>query len=189
MVWPFKRKETTALGKLSGGEWRCSGCDQIHTGMFDLAAFAPDPWPHPDEYEPNSSVRLTGDFLSEDFCVIGGEHFFVRCVLKVPVHGLTNKFGYGCWGSLKRENFELYLKHFDDGSLPDGAPFWSWLCNRIKPFEVSEPLGCLMYPQLDRQRPVLMVEHAEHPVAIAQDAGISPEALFQIYAANGHDIA
>lgn len=188
MIWPFKRKEPSALDRLKGHEWRCANCDDAHSGMFDLAAFAPDHWPHPNQYEPNSALRLDGDFLSEDFCVVSAEHFFVRCVLEIPVHGLANKFAYGCWGSLKRENFELYIDHFDAGTLPGEAPFWSWLCNRAQPFDLNEPLGCWMHPQLDRQRPVLMVDEADHPLANAQNKGISPEALFEIYAANGHEL-
>ena len=188
MVWPFGRKKQSALEKLSGGEWQCANCDEPHTGMFDLAAFAPDPWPHPIELEPNSAIRFDGDFLSEDFCILEGKHFFVRCVLEIPVHGLADKFGYGCWGSLKEENFDLYLDHFDDGTIPEGAPFWSWLCNSLKPFGIKEPLGCLMFPQLDQQRPVLIVDDLDHPVAKAQENGISAEELMRIYAANGHEM-
>jgi hypothetical protein len=157
--------------------------------MFDLAAFAPDDWPGPEVYEPNAAIRLDGDFLSEDFCVVGGKHFFVRCVVDIPVHGLEEKFGFGCWGTLKRENFEIYLDHFDAGTVPDAAPFWSWLCNSLPPFGVTEPLGCWMFPQSARQRPVLKVDDCDHPLRIAQEEGISPEQLFTVYASYGHTVA
>ncbi len=178
-----------AIAKLRGAEWRCHECDLPHGGMFDLAAFAPDPWPYPEAYEPNAAVRLDGDFLSEDFCVLGGEHFLVRCVLEIPVHGLEERFGFGCWGTLKRENFELYLDHFDAGTVPEGVPFWSWLCNRLRPFDLAEPLGCWMFPQPNRQRPVLKVEDRDHALYAAQDKGIAPEELFAIYASHGHTVA
>ena len=188
MVWPFGRKRPTALETLSGREWRCSSCDEPHKGMFDLAADAPDHRPHEVQYEPNSAIRFDGDFLSEDFCVVGGEHFFVRCVLDIPIHGLADKFGFGCWGTTKRENFDKYLESFDGGPLPEGAPYWSWLCNRVKPFDVTEPLGCLMHPRLERQRPLLAVDEPDHLLAIAQNEGILSNELLQIYAANGHEI-
>lgn len=88
------------------GDWTCAGCGEIHQGMMDLAAFAPDPWPHDLIQEPNSAVRLDGDFLSEDFCVIGGSHFFVRAALRIPVHGLSDALGFGCWSTLSRTSFE-----------------------------------------------------------------------------------
>ncbi len=189
MVWPFGRKDSSALSKLRGAEWTCADCELPHVGMFDLAAFAPDPWSGAEEYEPNSAIRLEGDFLSEDFCVLGGEYFFVRCVLEIPVHGIDEKFGYGCWGTLKRENIELYCDHFDAGTVPDSAPFWSWLCNSLRPYDMTEPLGCLMFPQAHRQRPVLKVEPCDHPLFAAQEEGITPEQLFGIYAAHGHSVA
>ena len=77
------------------GRWRYGGCSEWHTGLMDLAALVPDPWPHREDREPNSALRLDGDFLSEDFCVIGGKDFLVRAVLEIPVHGLAEKFGFG----------------------------------------------------------------------------------------------
>jgi hypothetical protein len=178
-----------ALTILKGAEWKCCNCDLPHRGMFDLASDCPDPWGKFDGYEPNAAIRLEGDFLSEDFCVLGGEHFLARCVVEIPVHGLDRKFGFGCWGSLKRENFESYLNAFDAGSVPDGAPWTSWLSNRIKPFVASDPIGCDMFPQAGRQRPVLRVADRTHPLAQAQESGISPEALIEIYALYGHRLA
>jgi hypothetical protein len=156
--------------------------------MFDMASKAPDPWPHSIEFEPNSAVRLSGDFLSEDFCVIEGEHFMVRCVLELPVHGLKDNFAYGCWGSLKKENFETYLEVFDGGSIPPSSPWWSWLCNSAKPFTSDQSVGCWMFPQLHRQRPVLKVDDRSHPLGIAQEEGVSPEQVLDIYHAYGHGI-
>lgn len=187
MIGPFgQRQPTDALGILQAGKWTCRTCKQPHTGAFDLACHRPDPWNGDDRYEPNSAIRLDGDFLSEDFCVIGGEHFMVRCVLEIPVHGLKGRFAFGCWGSLKREDFEIYLEHFDSGTLPDNLPWFSWLVNDLGCFETTEPLACWMSPRSDRQRPVLEVDAPDHPLARAQTDGISPEELLEIYACHGH---
>lgn len=186
MKWLFRKRRSRALEILEGAKWKCSNCDQPHEGMFDLASKAPDPWPYAREFEPNSAVRLSGDFLSEDFCVLGGEHFFVRSVLEIPIHGLRDKFAYGCWGSLKKENFETYLEVFDGGSVPASSPWWSWLCNSARPYANDESVGCWMFPQLHRQRPVLKVDNGDHPLAIAQEDGISPEELLEIYQTYGH---
>lgn len=176
------------LEMLNGGEWQCAACGEPHTGMFDLSCIAPDMWPGDKTYRDNSELTLDGDFLSEDFCVMGGQHFFVRCVLEIPVEGVEQRFGFGCWGTLSRENFERYIDGFDNGAYQGEGPWDSWLCNRLLPFMDGEtkPLLCSMFPQLDRQRPVLRLRDAGHALAMAQEQGIAPEDVLDIYAIYGH---
>ena len=154
--------------------------------MFDLVAFAPDFWEGPEDYEPNSSLRMEGDFLSEDFCVLRGEHYFVRCVFDIPVHGMEEKFGFGLWSTLSRRNFDLYVDGFDDGRYEDLGPWTGWFSNRIATFEDALNQPCWVHPQLDRQRPVISLEDDDHPLAIAQREGISAERVLEIYAKYGH---
>jgi hypothetical protein len=81
---------------------------------------------------PNQlTPRMDGDFLSEDFCIIGGDSFFVRGVLEIPVHGLAEKFGFGSWSSLSRPNFDLYVERFDDGDYAGLGPWSGWFSNRL----------------------------------------------------------
>jgi len=98
----FGRRQRSALDVLQGASWTCAQCGADHEGMFDLAADAPVHWDGAEVYEPNGALRRDGDFLSEDFCVLGGEHFFVRCVFDIPVHGMAEKFGLGVWSTLSR---------------------------------------------------------------------------------------
>ena len=154
--------------------------------MFDLAAGAPDHWQREDVYEPNSALRLDGDFLSEDFCVLGGEHFFVRGVFDIPVHGMAEKFGFGAWSTLSRTNFEKYVDRFDDGRLDDTGPWTGWFSNSLKPFPASVNEPCWVHPQQGRQRPTITLHNDTHELAIAQLEGITPERVLEIYAANGH---
>lgn len=107
--------------ELLTAEWRCSCCGEWHRGLMDMAARSPDPWPDEQTYEPNSALRFDGNFLSEDFCVLEGEHFFIRSVLEIPVHGLAVPWGFGCWSTLSRANFEKYVAGFDDGEYGDGG--------------------------------------------------------------------
>jgi hypothetical protein len=153
---------------------------------MDLAAFAPDPWPGSEEREPNSAIRLEGDFLSEDFCVMGGRYFFVRSVLEIPVDGVAEKFGFGCWSTLSRENFEKYLAAFDDGDFSDWGPWGGWLSNRLADYIGTDPEAVWVYPQRDRQRPTLLVQNPGHPLAIDQQHGITPERMLEILAHYGH---
>jgi hypothetical protein len=158
----------------------------MHEGLFHLGADAPDPWPGEHGREENADLRFEGDFLSADFCVIGGRDFFVRGVLEIRVHGFAEKFGFGCWSTLSRANFDKYVDGFDDGDYADWGPWTGWLSNQLADYVGSEPEGLWVYPQPSRQRPTFRIHNAEHPLAIHQEQGISPERLLAIFDYYGH---
>ena len=177
--------EGFALDLLRDAAWTCASCKLEHRGMFDLGASAPDHWGQDKIHEPNVDLRLDGDFLSEDFCVIDGEHFFVRCVFRIPVHGLDRRFAYGCWSSLSRENFDRYVDGFDDGDYDGAGPWFGWFSNRLRGFEDTLNQACWVHPQPD-QRPTIALDDPDHKLAQAQTNGITPERLLELYAAYGH---
>ena len=184
-----RRRPDAALERLCAASWRCASCDEEHEGMFDLAVDSPDFWTAAEDPEPNNALRTDGDFLSRDFCVLGGEHFFVRCVLEVPIHGMPEKFGFGAWSSLSRANFDIYLAGFDEGSCSDLGPWTGWFSNRIKTFPDTLSQPCWVYPQLGSQRPVIRLADDDHPLAMAQQEGVDAARLLEIYAAYGHQPA
>jgi hypothetical protein len=154
---------------------------------MDLAADHPDPWPHGAEYEPNAALRMDGDFLSEDFCVLDGEHFMVRSILEFPIQGLDQSWSFGCWTSLSKENFDKYVESFDIGLLDDEGPWFGWLCNGLKGLYTDDPSIPLdVYPQPGRQRPRLIALDDDNPIARAQREGLSGDDLLAILRANGH---
>jgi hypothetical protein len=187
-----KKKKRAAIGndpalQLLMGEWRCSCCGKWFNGIMDLAADHPDPWPHGDDREPNAALRTDGDFLSDDFCVLNGEHFMVRSVMEFPVRNCDRAWGFGCWTSLSKENFDKYVASFDSGMLDDEGPWFGWLCNGIKGLYTDDPSIPLdVYPQSGRQRPRLIALDENNPVAPAQRDGLSADELLMILRANGH---
>ncbi len=64
---------------------------------------------------------MDGDFLSEDFCVLDGEHFINRCVLPIPVIGLNEHFGFGCRSTLSRANFDNYIAASTAATIPSAG--------------------------------------------------------------------
>jgi hypothetical protein len=129
---------------------------------------------------------MDGDFLSEDFCVLGGKHFMIRAVLTIPVEGMEDHFGFGCWSTLSRKNFEKYVDGFDYGN-PQQEELWSgWLCNSFSDFTGTDPLGVWVQTRDERQRPLIWVADDDHPLAIAQDQGISAERMLKILEYYGH---
>lgn len=172
--------------RFSERAFQCPDCGHEHRGLFDLGVFAPGAWPGAAVYEPNNALRLEGDFLSEDFCVVDGKHFFVRCVLELPLQGSSERFGYGVWSSLSPKNFSRYVAEFDNGF--DGEESWfGWFSNRLKAYPDTFNLKCQVRPQPDRQRPLIALEPADHPLCLEQRDGVSFDRLLEIYAENGHD--
>ena len=183
-----KRKAPrSAADRLASGSWTCSSCDATHGWPFDLAAAAPDCWPHDRVHAPNSMIRFDGDFLSEDFCVMDGEYFMVRCVLSFPVIGVPGEFGWGCWSTLSRENFETYVMGFDEGVYENDGPWTGWLMNGLADMtDGKEPLELWVEPQPGRQRSRLWAAREGHPLKRAQQDGITAERMLEIFAYYGH---
>lgn len=148
--WRDKRTEAKALEDLksmASGSWTCSKCEKLHTGLFDLTFSYPAPWRGDEVYKPNSALRFDGDFLSEDFCVINGENYLIRCVLLLPIHGMDQPLGFGVWSTLSRDNFEKHVDEFDDGHTGDGIQWTSWFMNQLPIFGETYAKECWVYPQ------------------------------------------
>jgi len=167
----------------------CSTCDQIHVGVFDLGLARPDLWPISEGFSPNSAVEVSDNFCSEDFCILGGEHYFIRCLLELPIVGAgEQKFGYGVWSSLSEDNFRLYVDHFDDGDLASLGPWFGWFSNRLNGYPDTTSLKCQIHPQGDHQRPSVELEANGHPLSDEQINGIGFDRFLEIYTLNGHDM-
>jgi hypothetical protein len=174
------------IDRLRSGEWMCARCSEVHGWPYDLAAIAPGPWPHERVYAHNGMLRTEADFLSEDFCVLAERgYYFVRALMEIPVQGLAEPFGFGCWTTLSRANFDIYVEQFDTGSPPDQEPWWGWLSNGLADL-TTEPLGVWVQPQPGRQRPLLTVASENHPLARAQRDGLTAEKMVEILAFYGH---
>lgn len=167
--------------------WTCASCGGQHQGIFDLGCAKPDFWNGPAEFGPNSGVMSSTHFLSEDFCVIEGNYYFVRGLLSLPLIGLDGEyFSYGVWSSLSQASFQLYVESFDSGKQAHLGPWFGWFSNRLKAYPETLKLKCRVRPQDGRQRPQFELEPTEHPLAAEQKTGIDCRRLMEIYAAYGH---
>ena len=175
--------------RLHGSPWFCRSCGDHHSGIFDLVCSKPEAWPGSEEQSSNSLAATSSHFLSEDFCVLNGEHYFVRSVLELPILGSDNgRFGYGVWATLSKRNFDIYWAAFDDGDMAVLGPWFGWFSNRLPGYPETNLLKCQVRPQNGRQRPLVELEPTQHPLAIEQRDGVTFDRLLEIYALNGHDI-
>ncbi len=177
---------SAALDLLRQGRWRCHSCEMEHEGIFDLGADAPWHWEGQAPALSNCALRLDGDFLSLDYCVIGGRDYFVRGLLFIPVIGLDGRFAFGCWSTLSRPNFERYAREVDGIELDE--PWTGWFSNEFAPFLGTVNMPCWVMPQPDGNRPEIWLDDEDHPLSIAQQHGITPERLLDIYRQHGHAV-
>ena len=169
--------------------WSCSACRGVHQGLLDLACGKPEQWPGVEDKALNSALDLSGNFLSEDFCVLDGQHFFVRAVLELPIMGGgEQRFGVGVWSTLSRETFNRYIETFDSSEQDWIGPWFGWFSNRLKGYPDTLNLKCRVHPVSGRQRPRVELEATPHPLALEQKSGISFDRVLELYAINGHDI-
>ena len=153
--------------------YQCAVCGETHEGLPDIGADKPDPWWGVPEEERERRVELT-----TDTCVIDDEHFFIRGVIHIPVHGREEDFGFGVWVSQKRENFYAYLGNFDSAEI---GPFFGWLCTNLACYEQSTlSLKTMAHFQGGEQRPSIELEPTGHPLAVEQREGISLDRAWEI---------
>lgn len=170
--------------------WQCASCGNTHRGIFDLECAKPDFWQESEDHLPNSAALKSTHCLSDDFCILENEHYFVRCVLRLPLVGSPGEFfAFGVWATLSKKNFERYKETFDSGEQEELGPWFGWFSNRLKGYPDTLNLECQVHPQAGRQRPWIELEAIAHPLAKESLDGITYERLLEIYAAYGHTIS
>ncbi|HET7788963.1 MAG TPA: DUF2199 domain-containing protein [Myxococcales bacterium] len=127
----FSLDDDARWRRLKDREWTCSGCGVRHAGLIDLACGRPAPWPGGEDKVENGNATASSHFLSEDFCVLEGQHYFVRCILPIPILGSGGlHFAYGVWSTLSEKNFRRYVETFDTGNQGGLGPWFGWFSNQ-----------------------------------------------------------
>lgn len=155
----------------------CRTCGEWHEGMPTLAADAPLHY-----YSVPESERAIRCDLTSDTCIVDNRFFFLRGNIEIPVHGLEERFCWGVWVSISRENFRLLMQHWEDTERDRIGPFFGWLSADFRGYPAAENLKTNAHLQSPPWRPQIELEPTDHPLAIEQREGISQERLAQIYA-------
>lgn len=165
----------------------CSCCGKIHEGSPSFAFDAP--W----QYSSLSPQQQTSmGELSSDLCTIThaeGTDYFIRTVLEIPIHGVSEPFTWGIWVSLSEQSFKRYLETYDNPI--EGEAFFGWVCNRLPVYSQEGSLAADVVIQSKGLRPKLHLHHGDtndQPVVVDQLQGISiaqaQEIAEQIHHAN-----
>ncbi|MGH7023376.1 MAG: DUF2199 domain-containing protein [Caulobacteraceae bacterium] len=175
----IRRKLSLPAGaEMEPPSWVCSECGQVHEGLPVVAMKSPAAW---DEATPEERDK---DFvLTSDTCVWKGEHFFVRCVLEIPVSDRPETFDFGVWSTLSEANFGRYVKDFNSSKLVYTDPMFGWFSNQPPGYPDTLNLKCHVHPRSDGLRPLLELDATDHLLAVQQRSGISfSEALAYVHA-------
>jgi hypothetical protein len=159
----------------------CSQCGFAHEGLPASTCRAPTLWLEATETERAEDFRL-----SDDFCAFKNEHYFVRCVLQIPIVDSDSEvFEFGVWSTLSADNFKRYYDTFDDLDQSKLGPMFGWFSNRLADYPDTQSLACSVVPQDNRQRPLIVLEPTDHPLAIQQREGVTLDYALRYLHDNG----
>lgn len=172
----------------------CS-CGQRHVGLFPIQMQTPKGWPGEPVYEPNAALRMDGNFLSQDLCVMEGKYFAMRMRLPVAIRGAEPAaFMYTVWASLNQAEFEVYVDDARRSELRANARAPARLVNNINGYVNSGGLMGSALHQEDGGYPVLLLHGPQpdndpnHTLLSDQRNGIGVDRMLELFAAYGHDM-
>jgi hypothetical protein len=153
---------------LFGIKWKCRHCGQAHDDMpvcFGIEA----PW----RALVSGEVFHSRVELSDSWCVVGDEHFFVRGHIEIPIINHATPLTFSVWSSLSEENFNRRQDRWNDPDRGDDPPNFGWLCSPIRPYDPVLHLPLLVQDREPGMVPLFTVTQIDHPLAIDQNNGIT----------------
>ncbi|MEK5397930.1 DUF2199 domain-containing protein [Paenibacillus sp. FSL K6-2859] len=119
--------------------------------------------------------------LTDDFCVIDEQHFFIRGHIEIPIIDSREKFIWSVWASLSAENFlksnELLLVE----GREEEEPYFGWLSTELSIYPLTTlSLKTRVHTQEVGAVPLIELEQTDHPLAVEQREGISIERVKEI---------
>lgn len=156
--------------------YHCNTCGQYHDELpMCFGPSAPALW-----YAIPEAERAERSELSSDQCVIDGKHFFVLGRIVIPVLDGPDPFVWLAWVSLSEANFLRTCELWEREGRESEPPYFAWLQSAL-PYE---PTTLNLKTQLQTmplgERPRIVLEMTDHPLAVEQHGGISMARVQQI---------
>lgn len=159
----------------------CSVCGRAHAGETrDIRLGLPGPIFLLDEEE-----RERRAWVGRDSAVLrgeGGDRYFVRALLELPIADDEGYFGYGSWIEVSGDDFATLaeLWHEDEGWRSE--PFPGRLANELSPYFSTEGLPLRLRLREVELLPLAELEDADHELVRAQRHGISAHRAHELAA-------
>lgn len=146
----------------------CSCCGERHDGLpFAYEAPAPVYW-------HEGLDGQAGNFLDDERCVIGSEHYFVRARLVLPVRDSADDFTWGVWVSLSKANFARAEELWTSRERVQEPSYFGWLSTELPGYQPATlNLKARVHSQPVGIRSLVELEPTAHPLAVEQRTGIT----------------
>src|SRR5215472_16330491 len=93
----------------------------------------------------------------------------------------------GVYGfQVSEQSLRYILDRWTSPIGPDEPPRFGWLCNWIRGYPEPHEIKCEVYLRSNNQRPSIVLEPTDYPLAVEQHRGITLERVKQIAARAGH---
>jgi hypothetical protein len=148
----------------------CRTCGQTHTGVpLSFAADFPNVYANIPE-----SDRGARALISSDQCIVDEALFFIRGCLEIPILESNDVFIWGLWAVVKEEVFnEISESWEEEGRETRRGPFKARLANSLSVYPETLNLKLRIVVRAVGTRPLFILEEGQHPLATAQQQGIS----------------
>jgi hypothetical protein len=151
----------------------CSVCGEHHDElMLDIRMSLPEP-----VFELSERERVHRAELGEDSGIYraadGGEHYYVRGLLEIPIPSLDRYFGYGAWIEVDGESYDRIGALWNDERGRDEPPFPGRLANELAPYEGTFGLPVMLQLRDVELLPAVELVDTDHRLRAEQQNGIS----------------
>jgi hypothetical protein len=150
--------------------YKCSSCNELHEGLPDVTFANPDAYDAMTEAE-----RMEQALIDEDFCIIDGNRYFLRCLAEAPIKGFKESFGWGVWCELEWRPFKKVWELYGFEEPIEPLTFSARLANKLRHYDDTLDLACEVSLLDDGMRPHLQVTDKRHDFARHQEEGMEIE--------------
>lgn len=155
----------------------CAICDREHTGLpLDVA------YKRPDQFFaiPKDELKNRAVF-TDDGGWIDDKQFFIRGVLKLPIHETESEFAFGAWAEIQEQDFLRYLEiDINNADVTQEPHLLGRLANELITYPQSANLDITIRLMPLNKRPLFNVVAQQHQLEIDQRTGISMEKVHRI---------
>lgn len=111
--------------------------------------------------------------LTSDQCIIDGQHYFILGRILIPVIDGPDSFVWLAWVSLSEKSFLRCSELWESKGRESEPPYFGWLQSDL-PYPVPTlNLRTSVQTMPVGERPLITVEHSEHPLSLDQRNGIT----------------
>lgn len=155
-------------------KFKCEQCNEWHEDSPSFGFNAPA------HYYSLSDSDKENSLLSNDLCSTVDGNYFIRTILEVPIIDIDEPFMWGVWISVSEKSFNHYTNKKNEDEDEDLTHYFGWFQNRLPYYPDTLNLKTNAYLQPNNHRPILDLEHTDHPLSIDYHQGISWEKAIEI---------